>query len=109
MEDHSKSLVSHPPKDVMVSKLLFKADHSEFQSMLTNGAAMPLVFSATVEKVLITMFYLSESPALIGKLKTHGAHLGEKEDSLDSRQETLVVSAKTNPHGSNDHQNTIKL
>ena len=61
--------------------------------MLQTGADTHLEFSATVELILTTQFCLWVLSAETGKSRTLGELPGEKMDSLDSPQETLVESA----------------
>jgi hypothetical protein len=60
--------------------------------MHLTGNTIILEFSMIAELQWIMEFLLLDILLNIGLLKTHGTLLGENQDILDLREETLVVS-----------------
>lgn len=100
--DHSRLLQFRLLRDAQDFKQQLLQDQLVFQLMLQIGANTALVFSVDVELILTMILCLSESPILIGKLRTLGVLDGEKKVLSDLLLEILVVFVSTNLHGSND-------
>ncbi len=104
----SKFQVSLVFKFVMIQQRPFKPDPSLLPLMLPTGHHINQVFSVTVLNNLTTVSHQSVLLVETGKLKTHGEHHGENQDSLDSNKETLVVSV-TLPHIQTNDQLHINI
>ena len=70
--------------------------------MLQIGVNIHLEFSITVEEISTMIFFWSDIPLQLTKLRILGDQIGDKKDSLDLPLEILAVFAMTCHHGSID-------
>lgn len=82
-------------QDVLDYKTEFNLNLFQSPLMLPTGADIVQEFSATVLLALTTQSSSSVFPAITGKLKIHGDHHGESQDTSDLLLETLVEFAHT--------------
>ena len=74
----------------------------EEEGMPPTGPNMPQAFSTSARITLIMTFFWSDIPRLTTKSRIPGEPPGGKKDSSDLLQETLVVFAMKEHHGSID-------